>query len=65
MHDAARRLQRQRLSDGTRFTFAYDAVGNRTTTVDAAGTTAWSYDGLHRMSVGTDSAGKRITYAYL
>ncbi len=50
--------------DGSRVTFAYDALGNRTQMAGPTGTSTYSYDTLGRVQSVIDPAGKRTTYAY-
>ena len=51
-------------ADGTRVSFAYDAVGNRTSMADSTGTTTYTYDAVNRL-IGKSDPGPQVqTYKY-
>jgi YD repeat-containing protein len=56
-YDAAGQTTSTRFPDGTIATFAFDALGRRTTMVDWGGTSTYSFDALGRQTGQTDAAG--------
>lgn len=63
--DRANRLISRTAADGTVTNYAYDGVGNRTSTTDARGnTTTYAYDADNRLVTQTDAAGSTAHYTY-
>jgi YD repeat-containing protein len=54
----------RRYPDGSRATFAYNALGDRTLMQDGNGRTTFAYDAARRLSSVVNPAVKRITYGY-
>ena len=44
--------------------YAYDAAGRRSSTVDGAGTTSWTYDALNRLTQASYPGGDVTGYGY-
>jgi YD repeat-containing protein len=58
------RLVRTESSSGIVVTHTYDAVGNRLTTTDPAGTTTWAYDALGRVTSEALVGGATLGYTW-
>jgi RHS repeat-associated protein len=65
-YDAANQLTAVTYSDGTtpNVTYAYDADGQRTSMTDGTGSSAYSYDSLHRLVQSVNGNNKTLGYAY-
>jgi YD repeat-containing protein len=64
VYDSSRRLSGQRYSDGSRFTFSYDAEGNRALMQDGTGRNTYSYDKVNHQSVQRDPTGILTSFSY-
>ncbi|MGH2914361.1 MAG: RHS repeat-associated core domain-containing protein, partial [Solirubrobacteraceae bacterium] len=65
-YDHANRLASIGYSDGATHgvTFGYDGDGQRTSMIDATGTSSSSYDSLGRMTQDTTGDGQQVSYGY-
>jgi len=64
-YDVAGELTGIAYSDGTPgVTFAYDALGRRTSMSDGTGASTFQWDGLGRLLSQTDGAGEQVGYSY-
>jgi len=62
--DELHRLKKINYPTGPPVTFGYDLAGNRTSMVDAVGTTTWTYDELNRPETLTDPFGLALGFGY-
>lgn len=67
VYDVANQLTSVTYSDGDTpnvTNIVYDADGQRTSMSDGTGTSAWTFDSLHRLTSSTNGAGSTVQYGY-